>query len=71
MYGEIYRVAGNRRRATIASTRPPRSREKALTLDPTDSRASGDLGMHLMRTGDEPGARRALDRAFRADPYDA
>src|ERR1051326_8583861 len=26
--------------------------------------------MHLMRTGDEAGARRALDRSFRADPFD-
>ena len=25
--------------------------------------------MHLMRTGDEVGAKRALDRSFRADPY--
>ena len=26
--------------------------------------------MHLLRTGDEPGARRALDRSWRADPFD-
>jgi len=26
--------------------------------------------MHLLRTGDEPGARRALEAAFKADPYD-
>ena len=29
-----------------------------------------DLGLHLLRTGDEPGARRALETAFKADPYD-
>jgi Flp pilus assembly protein TadD len=28
------------------------------------------LGMHLLRTGDEPGARTALDAAFKLDPYD-
>src|SRR4029079_14847112 len=44
--------------------------EKAVTLDPANSRAAGDLGMHRLRTGDEAGARRALDRSFRADPYD-
>src|SRR4029079_15109840 len=43
--------------------------EKALAMDPTDAKASADLGMHLLRTGDEPGARRALDGAFRADPF--
>ena len=45
--------------------------EKALALDPAMPRAAADLGMHLLRTGDEPAARRALDRAFRADPYNA
>ena len=44
----------NRRRATIASTKPRRSPKRRSTLDPTNSRAPGDLGMHLMRTGDEP-----------------
>ena len=29
-----------------------------------------DLGGHLMRTGDERSARRALETAFRSDPYD-
>ena len=26
--------------------------------------------MHLLRTGDEPGARRALERSWKADPFD-
>ena len=44
--------------------------QEAVALDPTNARAHADLGMHLMRTGDETGARRSLDRAFRADPFD-
>ena len=27
-------------------------------------------GMHLLRTGDEPGARNALEASFKSDPYD-
>ena len=63
-YGEVYRLTGQHVRHRSAF------RRAALTLDPTSSRAAGDLGMHLMRTGDEPGARRALDRSWQADPYD-
>ena len=35
-----------------------------------ERRAHADLGAHLMRTGDERNARRALEMAFRADPFD-
>ena len=47
----------------------------ALTRQADDARSDqrarfGDLGMHLMRTGDEAEARRALERAFKADPFD-
>ena len=41
-----------------------------MTLDPEDTRAYAELGLHLLRTGDEPGARFVLERAFRDDPYD-
>ncbi|HZB25551.1 MAG TPA: hypothetical protein VE379_05440, partial [Vicinamibacterales bacterium] len=34
------------------------------------SRALADLGMHLMRTGEEAEARRALERAFTLDAFD-
>lgn len=69
-YGEVYRVAGEQAASHYRFEDAAALAEKALTLDPSDTRAAGDLGMHLMRTGDEPGARRALDRSFRADPYD-
>jgi tetratricopeptide (TPR) repeat protein len=69
-YGEVYRLMGQQAASHYRFDEAAALAEKALTLDPTSSRAAGDLGMHLMRTGDEPGARRALDRSWRADPYD-
>lgn len=69
-YGEVYRVVG------AVSARQYRFEEaaelarRALTVDRENVRAYADLGAHLMRTGDERGARRALETAFRADPYD-
>ena len=69
-YGEVYRVAADlaarnyRFDDAVALTR------ESVALDPTNSRAYGDLGLHLMRTGDEPDARKALDRAFKDDPFD-
>jgi tetratricopeptide (TPR) repeat protein len=43
---------------------------KATALEPDNMRAQADLGLHLLRVGDEGGARRALETAFRSDPYD-
>ena len=69
-YSDVYRVAADlaarnyRFEEAVALTR------QALALDPDNSRASGDLGLHLMRTGDEGEARRALERSFKADPFD-
>src|SRR5262245_52256860 len=69
-YGEVYRVAGQNAASHYRFDEAAALAEKALALDPTSSRAAGDLGMHLLRTGDEAGARRALDRSWRADPFD-
>jgi len=69
-YGDVYRIAADlaarnyRFEEAVALTR------QAVALDPTNTRAFGDLGMHLMRTGDETEARRALERSFDADPFD-
>jgi tetratricopeptide (TPR) repeat protein len=69
-YGEVYRVAGDlaarnyRFEEAVALTR------KAIAIDASHARAHADLGMHLMRTGEEAEARRVLDRAFKADPFD-
>jgi cellulose synthase operon protein C len=69
-FGEVYRVAGDlaarlyRFDEAVALTR------RALALSPSNIRAQTDLGLHLMRTGDEPEARRVLDAAFKAFPFD-
>jgi tetratricopeptide (TPR) repeat protein len=69
-FGEVYRVAGDLAARNYRFDEAVMLTRQAVELDPTNSRAFGDLGMHLMRTGDEQEARRALDRAFKADPYD-
>ncbi|HWF84472.1 MAG TPA: tetratricopeptide repeat protein [Vicinamibacterales bacterium] len=68
-HGDVYREVGElaahnyRFDDAVALTR------RALALDPDNAQALADLGMHLLRTGDEPGARHALDTAFKLDPY--
>ena len=69
-YGEGYRIAGQLAASHYRFEEAAALAEKAVALDPANARAAGDLGMHLLRTGDEAGARRSLERAFRADPFD-
>jgi tetratricopeptide (TPR) repeat protein len=69
-YGDVFRTAGEyaahnyRFDEAVALTR------RALALDANNPRTLADLGLHLMRTGDEPGARAALESSFKIDPYD-
>jgi tetratricopeptide (TPR) repeat protein len=42
---------------------------RALALDGRSPRALADLGIQLLRTGDEPAARTALEASFKADGY--
>jgi cellulose synthase operon protein C len=69
-YGEVYRIAGDHAARNYRFDEAADLVRKALTVDSANTRAYGDLGMHLMRTGDEAGARQALERAFKDDPYD-
>lgn len=69
-YSEVYRVAGAQAARHYRFDRAVELVRKALAIDPDNSRASADLGTHLLRTGDEVNARAALDKAFKADPYD-
>lgn len=68
-FAEVYRVTGDlaarnyRFEEAVALTR------QATELDSTSARAFGDLGMHLLRTGDEEEARAALERSFAADRF--
>ena len=69
-FGEIYRVAGALAARNYRFDDAVGLVREAIALDPTNARAHADLGMHLMRTGDEAQARQALDLSFRLDPYD-
>ena len=68
-FGEVYRAAADlaarnyRFEEAVALTRD------ATSLDPGSARAFAELGMHLLRTGDEPEARLALERSFKSDPF--
>jgi tetratricopeptide (TPR) repeat protein len=69
-FGEVYRVAGEvaarhyRFDEAVVLTR------RAVELSPSNIRAQSDLGLHLMRTGDEAGARQVLDNTFKVFPFD-
>ena len=68
-YGDVFRLAGQlaannyRFDEAVALTR------RALELDPDNAPSLTALGTHLLRTGDEPAARVALDRSFKLHPY--
>jgi cellulose synthase operon protein C len=68
-YGEVYRVAGELAARNYRFDEAVELARRSLALDPGNSRAMADLGSHLLRTGDETGARVALEAAFKADPY--
>jgi len=68
-HGEVFRAAGE---ATARKYRFDEAVElvrRGLALDPDNPQALSDLGVHLLRTGDEPAARRALDRSFQLFPF--
>ena len=69
-YGEIYRTAAELSARNYRFDEAVSLARDAVTLDPANARAHAELGMHLMRTGDEARARQSLDRAFKIDPYD-
>jgi tetratricopeptide (TPR) repeat protein len=71
LYGEVYRVVGSVTARFYRFDEAADQVRRGIAIDRENSRAHADLGAHLMRTGDEKNARRALETAFRADPYDA
>jgi tetratricopeptide (TPR) repeat protein len=68
-YGEVYRVAGDLAARNYRFDEAVELTRRALALDAGNWRAQADLGSHLLRTGDEPGARIALEAAWKADPF--
>jgi tetratricopeptide (TPR) repeat protein len=69
-FGEIYRVAAELSARNYRFDEAVSLAREAVALDPANARAHAELGMHLMRTGDEAQARQSLERAFKIDPYD-
>jgi tetratricopeptide (TPR) repeat protein len=70
LYGEVYRVAGDHAARNYRFDEAVALVRRALATDDANARSHADLGKHLLRTGDEPGARRALERAFKDDGFD-
>jgi cellulose synthase operon protein C len=70
-YGEVYRVVGDHLGRNYRFDEAVELTQRALKIDPDNIKASSDLGSHLLRVGDEPGARVALERAWKGDPFDA
>ena len=70
VYGDVYRAAGKLTARNYRFEEAVTLVRRGLELDPGNTRSYAELGMHLLRTGDEPGARQALERSFEADPYD-
>jgi tetratricopeptide (TPR) repeat protein len=69
-YGEVYRVSGDLAARNYRFDEAVALVRRALELEPQSARSLADLGVHLLRTGDEPGARRALEASFKIDAYD-
>lgn len=68
-YGEIHRVVGSITAHYYRFDEAVEHVRKGIALDQDNAKSHADLGAHLMRTGDERSARRALERAFKVDPW--
>jgi tetratricopeptide (TPR) repeat protein len=69
-YGGLYRVVASQAASNYRYDDAVALARKAVALEPDSPAAHADLGLHLLRVGDESGARRSLETAFRADAYD-
>jgi len=69
VYGDVYRVAGDHAARNYLFDEAVALTRRGLALDDANATAHASLGMALLRTGDEPEARKSLERAFKDDPY--
>jgi tetratricopeptide (TPR) repeat protein len=69
-HGEVYRVAGELAARNYRFPEAAVLVRRGLELSPGNPRILADLGVHLLRTGDEPGARTVLEASFKIDPFD-
>jgi tetratricopeptide (TPR) repeat protein len=70
-YGEFFRVSGEHAARHYRFDEAVDLTRRAVKIDPLNTRASADLGSHLLRTGDEKGARAALETAFKGDSFNS
>jgi len=70
-YGAVYRTAGELLARNYRFEEAATMTRRALALTPRDPQALADLGAQLLRTGDEPGARQALEASYDLDAYNA
>jgi Flp pilus assembly protein TadD len=68
-HGEVYRVAGDLAARNYRFDEAVALVRRALDLEPDNARSLADLGLHLLRTGDESGARRTLEASFKLDGF--
>jgi len=68
-YGEVHRVVGSITAHYYRFDEAVEHVRKGIALDQANAQSYADLGAHLMRTGDERNARRALETAFKVDPF--
>jgi tetratricopeptide (TPR) repeat protein len=68
-YGDVFRTAGDHLARQYRFDEAVVMTRRALTIDPNNARAKADLGLQLMRAGDEQAARTSLQAAYEGDPF--
>ena len=69
-YSDVYRLAAEVSSHNYRYNEAADFAKRAVALDPEDAQSAATLGLQLLRTNDETGARVVLERAFKGDPYD-
>ena len=69
VYGEVYRTAGDHAARNYRFDEAVALTRRAVAIDRDSAQAHANLGLHLMRTGDESAARSSLETAFKGDPF--
>jgi tetratricopeptide (TPR) repeat protein len=67
--GEVYGVAGELAARNYRFDEAVTLVRRALELEPQNARSLSNLGLYLLRTGDEPAARQALEASFKLDAF--
>ena len=68
-YGEVYRIVGDHAARNYLFDEAVILTKRAQAIDGGNPKILGDLGLHLMRTGDERAARVSLEASFKGDPF--